>query len=312
MQSVDELNEGFGLPGVLEFDQPHPGMPRALITTPACTAEFYLQGAHLTQWQPEGQEPVLFLSSRSSFTPGRAIRGGIPLIFPWFGPAVASPIHTSKGAAQHGFARVWPWTLRFAALAGENLHLSTTLDRTEGVRALGFTGFELACEFILGRTLTIRLTTANTGEEPFQYEDVLHAYLHVSDSREIYVEGLQGTEFLDKTDDSRRKTESEAVLKFAGEIDRPHLNTTASLVLEDPVLSRRLLLDKAGSHTTVTWNPGEVLAEKMADLGPGEWTQFICLEPGNAAENHITLRPGEVHTTEMRLRVEHLFVRHWD
>ena len=144
MQTTSELNEVFGLPGVLTFDEPYPGMPRATVTTPACTGEFYLQGAHTTLWQPRGEQPGLFLSDRSPYVPGKAIRGGIPVIFPWFGAPETSPVKTSQGATQHGFARRWPWTLRFAALAGEDLHISTTLDRTAAVRALGFTGFELA------------------------------------------------------------------------------------------------------------------------------------------------------------------------
>ena len=304
MQNVDELNEQFGLPGVLRFAETHPGMPCASITTPACTGEFYLQGAHLAQWTPTGHAPALYLSSRSSITPGKAIRGGIPLVFPWFGPAASSPIPTSKGAPQHGFARMWPWSFKFAALAGEDLHLSTTLDQTEGIRAMGFTGFELVYEVILGRTLTVRLTVANTGETPFPFEDVLHAYLHVGDSRQVSVEGLSGTRYLDKTDEAREKTQTDAVLHFAGEVDRPYLNTTAPLVVDDPVLRRRLCLEKSGSRTTVTWNPGEALAAQMADVAPEDWRHFVCIEPGNVAEDAITLQPHEAHTTELRLRVE--------
>ena len=306
MQSTGELNETYGLPGVLAFDEPHPGMPRARITTPACNAEFYLQGAHLTQWQPAGQQEALFLSERSAFVPGKAIRGGIPIIFPWFGSPATSPVHTSRGASQHGFARSWPWTLGFAALAGEDLHLSTTLDQTEGIRALGFSGFELAGEFILGRTLAVRLTVANTGDSPFFFEEALHAYLAVGDSRQVSVEGLDGTEFLDKTDDFKRKTQTEALLRFDGETDRPYLNTTAPLTLRDPVLGRSLRVGKTGSRSTVTWNPGPQLAAKLTDLAPGAWERFACIETANVAEDAVTLQPGKAHTMEMRLSVEPL------
>ena len=306
MQSIDELTREFALPGVLHFDQPYPGMPRASIITPACTAEFYLQGAHLTQWQPVGQEPALFLSSRSSFAPGKAIRGGIPVVFPWFGPAASSPVHTTKGAAQHGFARVWPWTLRFAALAGDEFHLTTTLDQTEGIRALGFTGFELALQVILGRALTLRLTVANTGELPFQFEDVLHAYLRVGDSREVSVEGLKGTRYLDKTENLIEKTQIDAALRFTGEVDRPYLNTPAPLVVSDPLLRRRLCVEKHGSQSTVPRNPGEALAAKMSDVAPGDWNRFLSIEPGNVSANAITIGPRETHTTEMQLRIEDL------
>ena len=304
MQSADELSETYELPGVLTFDEPYPGMPRARITTPACNAEFYLQGAHLTQWQPAGQQAALFLSERSSYVPGKAIRGGVPIIFPWFGSPETTPVQTSHGAPQHGFARSWPWTLRFAALAGDDLHLTTTLDQTEGIRALGFSGFELACEFILGRTLAVRLTVANTGEVPFFFEEALHAYLAVGDSREVSVEGLQATEFLDKTDGFKRKQQTEAALHFVGETDRPYLNTATPLMLRDPVLRRCLHLQKGGSKTTVTWNPGPDLAAKLTDLAPETWQHFVCLETANVAENAITLQPRETHTMEMRLSVE--------
>ena len=304
MQSMAELNEMFALPDALSFDEPHPGMPRARIATTACTAEFYLQGAHLTHWQPAGQAAALFLSERSAFAPEKAIRGGIPVIFPWFGSPGTSPVPTSAGAASHGFARTGPWTLRFAALAGDELHIAMTLDPTEDIRALGFTGFELAYELILGRTLTARLSVANTGEAPFFFEEALHAYLAVGDSRAVTVEGLGGTEFLDKTEKFKRKTQTEPDLRFIGETDRPYLNTAAPLTLIDPVLQRRLHLDKTGSKTTVTWNPGPELAAKLPDLAPDGWERFVCLETANVAENALTLRPREAHTMEMRLSVE--------
>ncbi len=301
MQSLDELSAEFSLPGALSFDEPHPGMPRARIATPACTAELYLQGAHLAAWQPAGAQPALFLSERSVFAPGKAIRGGIPVVFPWFASPETSPVHTSPGATAHGFARIWPWSLRFAALAGEDVHLSLSLDQTAGIRALGFTGFELAYEVILGRTLTVRLSVANVGEAPFFFEEALHAYLAVGDSRELEVKGLARTEFLDKTDGFQRKTQTDPTLRFTGEVDRPYLNTTAPVRLQDPVLRRCMELDKAGSQSTVTWNPGPALAAKLPDLPPEAWQRFVCLETGNVAENAITLRPREAHTMEMRL-----------
>ncbi len=303
MQNASELNDAFGLPGVLAFDEPHPGMPRALITTPACTGEFYLQGAHLTQWQPAGSAPVLFLSERSAYTPGKAIRGGVPVVFPWFGAPETSPVYTSSAAPSHGFARVWPWTMRFAALAGGDVHLSTTLDQTEGIRALGFSGFELAYEVILGRTLTVRLSVANTGAAPLFFEEALHAYLAVGDSDQVTVDGLRGTEFLDKTQHFQRKTQTESALRFEGEVDRPYLNTEAPLSLRDPALRRCLGLHKAGSRTTVTWNPGPALNARLPDLAPEDWRRFVCLETANVAENAITLRPGEAHSLEMKLEL---------
>ncbi len=314
MQTAEQLAADFSLPEILTFDQPHPGMPRLRVHTRACTAELYLQGAHLTAWQPTGQGPVIFLSDRSAFVPGKTIRGGIPVVFPWFAAADTSPVPTPPGAGMHGFARNAPWTLRFAALAGDDLHLSFTLDQTEGtpatemMRKTGFFDFGLALEIILGQTLTLRLSVANTatGEnaKPLFFEEALHAYLVVGNSEKVTVEGLVDTEYLDKTENFARKTQTDRYLRFQGATDRPYLNTSAPLTLHDPVLGRRLRLTKGNSRTTVTWNPGAELVKTFPDLAPDSWHDFVALETSNVAEDAVTLQPGEAQTMEVHLAVE--------
>lgn len=308
MQTAEQLNAEFLIENCLHFDESHPGMPRALVHTPACTAELYLQGAHLTQWRPAAQEPVLFLSSRSAYVPGKAIRGGVPIIFPWFGAPETSPVHPPQGSASHGFARIWPWTLRFAGLAGDDLHLSLTLDHNERLHALGFDFLQLGVDITLGRTLTIRLSTALPGAsmqpDPFLMEEALHAYLHVGSIEQVSIEGLAGTEFLDKTDNLLAKVQAEPELRFAGEIDRPYLDTSKSVILHDEVLRRDIVLTKTHSQTTVIWNPAAALTAKLPDLAPDDWRSFVCMETANAAKNAVHLRPGEAHTMTMQLAVQ--------
>src|SRR5205807_9344732 len=101
---VKSLNERFAIPNALLFEIDQHGMERAVIKIPQAEAIIYLQGAHITHYQPAGQKPVLFLSSKSNFAPGKAIRGGIPIIFPWFGPKQDDP-----KAPMHGFARTLQW-----------------------------------------------------------------------------------------------------------------------------------------------------------------------------------------------------------
>ena len=306
MQTAAELTEEFNIPDVLTFDEVHPGMPRARIVTPACSAELYLQGAHLTQWQPAGQEPVLFLSERSAFAPGKAIRGGIPVVFPWFGAPETSPVHPPPGSASHGYARVWPWTLRFAALAGDDLHLSLTLDHNDRLHAIGFDFLQLGLDLIVGDTLTVRLTAANTGHNAFLFEEALHAYLQLGDVHNVAIEGLRGTEFLDKTDNFRRKTQAEDPIRFTAETDRPYLNTATPVTLVDPVLKRRLTVSKKSSATSVIWNPAAELNAKLPDLAPEDWQHFACIETANVADNAVTLLPQGAHSMTMHLAVEPL------
>ena len=309
MQSLSELEEQFALPGVLRFDEPQPGMLRARVTTASCEAELYLQGAHLTGWQPRAaREPGLFLSSRSEFVPGKAIRGGVPVIFPWFGarsPEIAGNVPYDRAAKQasHGFARTSMWTLQFAALAGEDVRLTLTLGPSETSRAAGFDRFRVALEFTLGEVLRMRLTVANDGDVPLVFEQALHSYLRVGDVREVELRGLGSTEFLDKTDGFKRKRQESDVLRLTGETDRPYLNTEAPITVSDVKFACEGRVSKTGSRTTVVWNPWERLAASLADMGEGEWTGFVCVETSNVAEDRVTLAPGETHVMSARVEL---------
>ena len=309
MQSLDELNASFGMPGVLSFERrgsDDSGMIRANITAPACTAELYLQGAHLTLWQPVGQQPVLFLSERSVFTPGKAIRGGVPVIFPWFGTRTATPGSSRTDGPSHGFARSQDWHLDFAALADGELHVSLSLGPTDLSRSLGYDHFRVAYQLTLGRELTMRLTVGNEGTEPLRFEEALHTYLHVGEIEHTRIHGLVNTDFLDKTENFIRRRQAEQVLTVHAETDRPYLNTTAAVMVDDPVLHRRLTVTKSNSNTTVVWNPWSELAARLPDMSPEGWRRMLCVETANAGENAVTLQAGEAHVMEATISVEPL------
>jgi len=302
-QTLQTLSDEFAIPGVLAFTEDEHGLLRARIATPACTAELYLHGAHLTAWRPAGHAPVLFLSERSSFAAGKAIRGGVPVIFPWFGARTATAESPRTDGPAHGFARTSVWRLTAALLLGEDLHLTLTLGPDDATRALGYDHFLLAGEFILGAELRIRLTVANPGPQPLTFEEALHTYFAVGDARQVRLLGLGETEFLDKTDGFQRKRQTEPALRLTGETDRPYLNTEATVTLEDPALQRRITVAKTGSHTTVVWNPWSELSAKLADMADDGWLRMVCIETANAAENRLTLAPGQVHTMETHIAV---------
>jgi glucose-6-phosphate 1-epimerase len=298
--NLQQITDHFAIPGILSFSQNETGLIRASITTPACTAELYLQGAHLTAWQPTGHDPVLFLSERSSFAPGKAIRGGVPIIFPWFGARTGA----RTDGPSHGFARTSDWTLAFAALAGEDLHITLTLGPSETSHALGYDNFHLAYQLRIGTELDMQLTVANSGAEPLQFEEALHTYLSVGDAQQVSIIGLTDTDYLDKTDSFKRKHQKESPLLLTGETDRPYLNTEAPVDLDDPVLKRRISVTKSNSKTTVIWNPWSELCAKLSDMAPNGWLEMTCIETANAAENRITLAPGAHHTMEAHIFVQ--------
>lgn len=296
-QSADQLNNLFAVPDVLSFEEIPGGLTIARITSGSCDATLFLQGAHLVHWQPVGQEPVLYLSPKSELKPGKAIRGGIPVIFPWFGERTGERTDGPK----HGFARTSVWELAFAAVADDDVHLTFILTPDDNTRSLGYGEFRLAYELVLGRNLTLRLSVANEGDAPFHFEEAFHSYFQVGDVEQVQITGLVGTEFLDKTENDARKRQEEDVLTLRGETDRPYLNTAATVGIEDKAMKRQIAIAKRLSMTSVVWNPWSEGAAKLRDLPEDGWKQFVCVETANALENGITLPPRDVHAMEAHI-----------
>jgi glucose-6-phosphate 1-epimerase len=300
---ITALNETFGLPGLLVFEESQ-GLIRAVVTTPAASAVVYLQGAHLTHWQPSGEQPVLFLSSKTAFQKGKAIRGGVPVIFPWFGDR-----HDGKAGPAHGFARAAEWEVAFAGLAGEDLHLTFTLAPNETTRELGFDRFRVAYQLTIGRRLGMQLTVANDGAEPLVFEEALHTYFAVTDVRTSAVRGLQQTAYLDKRDPEvdgtpKRKLQEEEPLVLTRTTDRVYVDSASTCVVDDQEGGRSIRVDKVSSATTIVWNPWEELTAKLADMEPEGWQGMVCVETANAGPNAVTLAPGAVHTMRANVTVE--------
>ena len=295
---IAQLNEHFSLPGVLSFHATASGLIYASITAPQATATVYLQGAHLAAWQPKGQQPAIFLSRKSDFAPGKPIRGGVPIAFPWFANR-----HDGKTGPSHGFARIQDWTLAFAALAGDDLHMTFTLGPTEISRGFGYDNFRLAFQLTIGRSLTMQLTVVNDATVPLVFEEALHTYYAVADIHEVTVDGLDGVTYMDKTDNFQSKVQHGAIT-ITEPTDRVYLNTTSTCIVHDAGGKRRITVAKTGSDTTVIWNPWESGALKLPDLDPTEWHEYIAVETVNAAANAVTLAPGAKHVMQAHVTVE--------
>jgi D-hexose-6-phosphate mutarotase len=269
----------------------HGGLPHLVVRTPAVTATVYFQGAHLAAWHPAGtREPVLWTSRKSLFEPGKPIRGGVPICFPWFGPHA-----TDSSAPLHGFVRVLPWTL---VAAREDAAGSVALDMQlagEGVSPHWPHPFALRHRLSIGAALRMELEVRNTGTAPFTFEEALHSSFGVGDVRVAAVAGLDGAEYLDKVAGFARRRQPAEPVRFDAETDRIYLDTQAACVLHDPAGRREVTIHKTGSDATVVWNPWIAKARAMADFGDDEWTQMVCVETCNVNVHARTLGPGESH-----------------
>lgn len=280
----------FSIPGVIRIEDDAQGLSRFQITNAFAEAEVYLLGAQVTRFKPTGEEPVLWLSPLSAFERGKAIRGGIPLCWPWFGP------HPSrKDLPAHGLARTRVWTpLDTAQLSDGRTRLRLELKDDSETRAAWPHSFVLTLTVTVGKALELELTTTNCGVEPFSYADAMHTYLSVADLGQTRVEGLEGDPFVHSTR-GHRGVQSGPVV-FQGEVNHIFVPNRRSVHAVDVARKRRIEVTKSGSDATVVWNPGAEGGSAVKDIG-GHSSEFICIEAANCADRRIVLLQGSSHTT---------------
>lgn len=295
-----KLDGQFGIPEAVHFEAGPTGLIRAAIQTPQAAAAVYLHGAHVTHYQPRGDRPVLSLSALGRFQADQPIRGGVPIVFPWFGPC-----REDAGAPMHGFARIIEW--RPASVRQEAdgaVAMVLALDSGAAARPGWPYSYAMTYTVRVGATLDLTLEVRNPSDRPVTYEEALHTYLAVADIHRVAVRGLGGTTYIDKTDRMTRKTQDAEPLRIAAETDRVYLGTRAACVVEDPAGNRRLIVEKQGSDVTVVWNPWIAKAKALADFGDDEWRQMLCVETANAADHAVRLASGDRHLLRAVIRSE--------
>jgi glucose-6-phosphate 1-epimerase len=254
-----------------------------------------LQGGHVTRWTGGGGD-VLFMSRQSRFEPGQPIRGGVPVIFPWFGD---DP--DGRGRPAHGFARRLPWRLLDRTETALETRCALRLDDSDTTRAQWPHAFGLRLDVVFGDALTMTLTVENRDAAPFRCETALHTYLKVGEVRRIAIHGLEETTFLDKADGMRTKRETAQPIRLTGATDRVYLDTTSACRIVDPMGGRAITIDKDGSRSTILWNPWSEGAAAMSDLADDEWPTFVCVESANVHQNALTLAPGASHAMRVTI-----------
>jgi len=288
-QTIEQLNAAFAIPDRLWIEAGAGRLPRVVVSGPAGAGSVYLHGAHVATWQPAGHDPVLWLSERANYADGQAIRGGVPVCFPWFGPKADDP-----DAPAHGTVRTKAWEL-----------VHTTDDPTGVTATLETTsddwGIRLSVTF--GQTLTTALHIRNDGDTEASCEAALHTYFAVADAKAVHLTGLEHTDYLDKVDHAARKNQGTDPIRFTGETDRVYLDTEADVTLHDPVLGRVITVRKAGSRSTVVWNPWIDKSARMADFGDDEWTGMCCIETANVGEQAMRIEPGASSTMSTTIEV---------
>lgn len=296
---LSRLNGDFGIPQQVLFVSGPGGLIQIDINNQYATATIVLQGAHVMTYQPHNQQPVLWLSAHGKFAPGKSIRGGVPLCWPWFGPHASMTTYPG-----HGFARTVMWEVTGVHSTNDGgtrleFRLPAASKNAQQWPHLS----EVALHVTVGARLELVLITRNTGDQAFVLGDALHTYFRVSDVRRIAIQGLAGCPYVDKVDGSKRKTQTGDVT-IAAETDRIYLDSTGDCVIHDPGYGRQIRIAKRNSRSTIVWNPWIEKAEKMGDLGPDGYLHMVCVESANADVDVVTLAPGKEHHLQVVYSVE--------
>ncbi|OQX11224.1 MAG: D-hexose-6-phosphate mutarotase [Thiothrix lacustris] len=274
------------------------GLPMINVSNDHADAVISVYAGQVLSFTPKGAADVLFVSDKAYYAEGKAIKGGVPICWPWFG---ADP--EGKGRPAHGFMRnrMWSeWETR------DNADGSTTV--ILGVESSPETleiwphAFRLAMEITVGKTLQLALVTQNTGDVAFTITQALHTYFAVGDIAQTTVTGLEGTQYLDKAADGNGATkQQDGAISINSEVDRVYLGVPVELAIVDGAANRTIRITSSGNNTAVVWNPWAKIAAGMADLQDDDYLRFVCVETTNAADDVIEVAAG----AEFRLTAEY-------
>ena len=249
------------------------------------SARVCLHGGHVLSWQPRGQEDVFWLSDTSKYGGNSAIRGGIPICWPWFGER--------KGDRNHGFARNSLWQLDECASSTEGVEVVLTLTGVAEMPTWQHE-YKLTQRLFFGSHFKQSLIIGNASEKPFEFCGALHSYFNVSDTSEVIVPQLTSVPYDDKIEQLTDCISDEAVTGV-GPIDRVyHSNETMTII--DQTWRRMINIESNLCAQRVYWNPGQAVASVMPDIHEGGEKRFVCFEVANTI--YMTIEPGRSHTMQ--------------
>jgi len=234
----------------------------------------------------------MFVSENAYFQNGKAIKGGIPICWPWFGAAPEAESSPLLKRPDHSFVRNNFWSvLSVDVLENGDSKVVLTFEDTEKTREIWPYSFYLSLEIIIGDSLTLELLTRNTGDQAFSITEALHTYFNVGDATQAEVLGLEHTEYLDKKENFIKVCQVGSIT-IAEETDHIHTDIKHELIIDDPAFERKIKISSSGNKNVVVWNPWAKGSAEIADLDKDDYKHFICLEVANAATDSVEILPN--------------------
>ncbi len=284
---IEHLNRDHGIKGHLKFDKGNGHLPFIFIQNKQASAIISLHGAQILSYKPHRQEEdLLFVSQNSWYEEGKAIRGGIPLCWPWFGP---DPKELQR--PDHGFVRNGLWDIVSTEATSKNeTKIIFRFDASEKSASYWSHPFILELEVIISDTLSVNLITHNTGDDTFTITQALHAYFNVGHINEIEILGLDNSAYLDKAKNEEEYRQTGNLI-INTEVNRIYKFIENPLVIQDNKFNRKIVITATHHKTAVVWNPGVDLPPTITDLESKDYQRFVCVESGNVSSDTIEIPP---------------------
>ncbi len=263
------------------------------------TAKIALYGANVLSFVPKDASglDLLWVSPTALFDGRQPVRGGIPVCWPWFGKHA-----TNSVLPAHGFVRNLLWQLdQVSTLEGGETELSFSIRSCKSTLKVWPYSFHLMLVVTVGETLSLRLITSNVSDQEMHFTEAFHSYFKVEDVSRVSVSGLEGSTRIDTLNNWQRSIQSDTLSLSNPTMDSVFLNHSVDVVLDDPLLSRRIYIRKQFSSSSVVWNPGPEIVKGFKDIPEEAWSNFLCIESGNVFEEAVVLVPGKKHELFLEL-----------
>lgn len=302
--NIKKLKQLYSVDGQIDITEGDNGIPFIELNNDTASAVISLYGGQILSYKPSGNAETLFLSKLANYQEGKAIKGGIPVCWPWFG---ADP--EGKDRQAHGFARNKMWQLRSTEkIDNDQSKVVMGLNEDAQTRKMWPYNFDLSIEFDVGETLDVSLITRNTGDQAFKITQALHSYFSVGNIEQVFIKGLDKKAYLDKANINKGKEDKvqSGNVEFTQEVDRIYLDVPESIQISDSASKQLINIASAGNRTAVVWNPGADISQQMSDLENTDFQRFVCVETVNAASDVIEILPGESFVLSASFKVSGL------
>ncbi len=293
--TIEQLNANYRIAGQLEFITGKGGLSMIQVNSPKAKALISIHAGQVLSFKPANEpEDIMFLSEKAYYQDGKAIKGGAPVCWPWFG---ADP--EGKERPGHGFVRNRPWNvLATEVTANGDIKVTLGLVDTHETREIWPQSFSLLQEIVVSDSLNLSLITRNTGKEKFTITQAFHTYFKIGNIAQAKVLGLEGCDYIDKVGGGNDQKQQLGAVTIESEVDRIYLDVGNTLAIDDGVLNRRIQITSQGSKTAVVWNPWEKISKDMGDLEDADYQRLLCVETTNAANDVVEVAPdGECRLT---------------